>query len=222
MTKHIETADEYSIKDLLKSNFPVFGDGDLLEEMSQYGRWFTHEQEEQIVAEGDFPKWIPLVIRGAIKVSRVDDDGEEIFLYYLYPGQTCAMTLNCCMVEKPSEVRAIAEQGTEYVGLPRKKISEWMMQFNDWRNFTLQSYDERYENLLQTIDDIAFKQLDHRLLDLLKDKSIALGDTTVPITHKKLAEDLHSSREVISRLLKQLENMGKVRLKRNQVELLDF
>lgn len=222
MKKKVETADEHSLKELLKTNFPVFGDGELLEEMSRNGRWFAHEQEEQIVSEGDFPKWIPLVTRGAIKVSRVDEEGEEIFLYYLYPGQTCAMTLNCCMVEKPSEIRARAEKGTEYIGLPRKKISEWMMQFTDWRNFTLQSYDERYENLLQTIDAIAFKQLDQRLLELLKDKSIALGSTTVPITHKKLAEDLHSSREVISRLLKQLENIGKVRLKRNQVELLDF
>jgi CRP/FNR family transcriptional regulator len=209
-----------TVKEIIQQNFPVFSQDNLLEEMSKISRWFQHEKEEQMVQVGDFPKWIPLVIRGAIKVSRVDDDGSEIFLYYLYPGQTCAMTLNCCMVDKPSEVKAVAEAGTEYIGLPRQKIAEWMLAFDSWRSFTLESYNERYENLLATIDAIAFSRLDERLLQLLEDKSIATGGTLLDITHKKLAEELHSSREVISRLLKQLETKGKVKLSRNNVELL--
>jgi CRP/FNR family transcriptional regulator len=211
-------------KDLLRKslaqNFPVFSEEKLVAEMVSLSRFFSHHQEEVIIRPGDTPKWIPLVTKGAIKVSRLDDSGDEMFLYYLYPGQTCAMTLNCCMVERSSEILAIAEAGTEYIGLPRQKLAEWMMKFDNWRSFTLQSYDERYENLIATIDAIAFQKLDERLLQLLADKSIAMGQTQIEITHKKLAQELHSSREVVSRLLKQLEKIGKVRLGRNRVELL--
>ncbi len=211
-----------SIKEVLKQNFPVFHNDTMLDKIAAEARTFSNEEEQVIVDLGEFPKWIPLVVKGAIKISRADNEGGEIFLYYLYPGQTCAMTLNCCMVDKPSEVRAIAEAGTEFVGLPRKSLPQWMMEFEEWRQFTLESYNDRYENLLATIDAIAFQKLDERLIGLLQDKSIAMGSTEVDITHKRLAEELHSSREVISRLLKQLEKIGKVRLKRNKVELLDF
>lgn len=213
---------DQSIKEILKQNFPLFHNDELLNTIVKEARWFNNEKEHTIVDLGDFPKWIPLVTKGAIKISRADDDGGEIFLYYLYPGQTCAMTLNCCMVDKPSEVKAIAEAGTEFIGLPRKSLPQWMMEFDEWRQFTLESYNERYENLLATIDAIAFQKLDERLLNLLRDKSIAMGTTEVEITHKRLAEELHSSREVISRLLKQLEKLEKVKLSRNKVILLDL
>jgi CRP/FNR family transcriptional regulator len=222
MDKEAVESQELSIKEVLKQNFPVFHNDDMLNEIASSARWFTHDKEEVIVEMGDYPKWIPLVTRGAIKVSRADSDGGEIFLYYLYPGQTCAMTLNCCMIDKPSEVRAVVEAGTEFVGLPRKSLPQWMMAFEEWRQFTLESYNERYENLLETVDAIAFQKLDERLLNLLRDKSIAMGSTEVDVTHKRLAEELHSSREVISRLLKQLEKLGKVKLSRNKVHLLDL
>lgn len=210
------------IRAVLKQNFPVFHNDSVLEKIAKEARVFHNDEEHVIVDLGDFPKWIPLVTKGAIKISRTDNEGGEIFLYYLYPGQTCAMTLNCCMVDKPSEVRAIAEAGTEFIGLPRKSLPQWMMEFEEWRQFTLESYNERYENLLATIDAIAFQKLDERLIGLLRDKSIAMGTTDVEVTHKRLAEELHSSREVISRLLKQLEKLGKVTLKRNKIELHDF
>tara|TARA_Y100001934_G_C12266975_1_gene732895 strand:+ start:659 stop:1321 length:663 start_codon:yes stop_codon:yes gene_type:complete len=220
MAENQET--QQSIKEVLKQNFPVFHNDQLLDRIAKEARVFHNEEESVVVELGDFAKWIPLVIKGAIKISRADTEGGEIFLYYLYPGQTCAMTLNCCMVDKPSEVRAIAEAGSEFIGLPRKALPQWMLEFEEWRQFTLESYNERYENLLATIDAIAFQKLDERLIGLLRDKSIALGSTSVEVTHKRLAEELHSSREVISRLLKQLEKIGKVRLMRNKVELLDF
>ena len=220
MAENQET--QQSIKEVLKQNFPVFHNDQLLDRIAKEARVFHNEEESVVVELGDFAKWIPLVIKGATKISRADTEGGEIFLYYLYPGQTCAMTLNCCMVDKPSEVRAIAEAGSEFIGLPRKALPQWMLEFEEWRQFTLESYNERYENLLATIDAIAFQKLDERLIGLLRDKSIALGSTSVEVTHKRLAEELHSSREVISRLLKQLEKIGKVRLMRNKVELLDF
>jgi len=214
----METKDQdLDIISILKQNFPVFHNQDLIAKMAKEARWFRHEKEVPIVEFGEYPKWIPLVISGAIKISRADNEGGEIFLYYLYPGQTCAMTLNCCMVDKPSEVKAVAEAGTEYLGLPRKSLPQWMLDFEEWRQFTLETYNDRYENLLATIDAIAFKKLDERLLNLLKDKSIAKGTNEIEVTHKSLAEELHSSREVISRLLKQLEKIGKVQLSRNKI-----
>ncbi len=215
-------ASNTEVKNALKQHFPVFHSDLILDRIVEDARTFAMNVEEVIVDYGDFPKWIPLVTKGAIKVSRVEEDGGEIFLYYLYPGQTCAMTLNCCMVDKASEVKAIGEAGTEFIGLPRKRLAQWMMEYEEWRQFTLEAYNDRYENLLATIDAIAFHRLDERLLSLLQDKSIAMGDTEVEVTHKRLAEELNSSREVVSRLLKQLEKIGKVRLKRNRVELLDF
>lgn len=188
--------------------------------MADAARWEKHDQEEEIVPIGSFPKWIPLVTKGAIKVSRIDQAGEELFLYYLYPGQTCALTLNCCMNDKPSDVQAVVEAGTEYLALPRAQLRDWMVAYDEWRNFTLQAYDERYENLIATIDAIAFQRLDERLMQFLQDKRIAMGTDTLSITHKKLAEEMHSSREVVSRLLKQLEKLGKVELGRNQITLL--
>jgi CRP/FNR family transcriptional regulator len=215
----METSDvkNLNVVEILKQNFPVFHNQELIKSMAKEARWFRHEKEEPVVEFGEYPKWIPLVISGAIKISRADDEGGEIFLYYLYPGQTCAMTLNCCMVDKPSEIKAVAEEGTEYLGLPRKSLPQWMLDFEEWRQFTLETYNERYENLLATIDAIAFQKLDERLLNLLLDKSIAKGTNEIEVTHKSLAEELHSSREVISRLLKQLEKIGKVKLSRNKI-----
>jgi CRP/FNR family transcriptional regulator len=215
----METSDvkNLDVVEILKQNFPVFHNQDLIKSMAKEARWFRHEKEEPVLEFGEYPKWIPLVMSGAIKISRADDEGGEIFLYYLYPGQTCAMTLNCCMVDKPSEIKAVAEEGTEYLGLPRKALPQWMLDFEEWRQFTVETYNERYENLLATIDAIAFQKLDERLLNLLLDKSIAKGTNEIEVTHKSLAEELHSSREVISRLLKQLEKIGKVKLSRNNI-----
>ena len=193
---------DQSIKEILKQNFPLFHNDELLNTIVKEARWFNNEKEHTIVDLGDFPKWIPLVTKGAIKISRADDDGGEIFLYYLYPGQTCAMTLNCCMVDKPSEVKAIAEAGTEFIGLPRKSLPQWMMEFDEWRQFTLESYNERYENLLATIDAIAFQKLDERLLNLLRDKSIAISRDTLAQLIKKIKQNLKKLVKVCKQKLK--------------------
>lgn len=208
------------LKKIIKQNFPVFSNEDLIEEMAANARMFFHSNEAEIVQPGDFPNWIPMVTKGAIKVSRVDAEGNEIFMYYLYAGQACSITLNCCLLDKPSSLKAVAEAGTEYVALPRLMLKGWINKYNDWIVFTLQSYDDRYQNLLSAVDAIAFRKLDQRLADLLRDKAIALGSNELEITHKKLADELNSSREVISRLLKQLEIEGKLKLGRNKVKLL--
>ncbi|MDZ7847979.1 MAG: Crp/Fnr family transcriptional regulator [Owenweeksia sp.] len=175
------------------------------------------ETEQVLIRIDQYVKFIPLVTKGAIKVLREDMDGGEIFLYYLYPGQTCAFTLNCCLSEMPSQVKAIAEAGTEFLAVPRNAISRWLSEYPSWRQFILQMYSDRFNALLEAVDSIAFQQLDQRLLSYLTDKAIAGGNPKLNITHQQIADDLHSSREVISRLLKKLEKLEKIETGRNKI-----
>ncbi len=212
--------DVNGIKDLLKMQFPALVNPSLLNELSEMSSLRTFKGQEVVVEHGDFVKWIPLVVKGAVKISRVEEKGSELFLYYLYAGSTCAMTLNCCMADKPAEIRAVAEEGTELILIPKAKLQNLMLQFDDWRKFMIESFNDRYENLLHTIDAIAFHKLDERLWEYLEDKSIASGTEILNITHQKISEDLNSSREVISRLLKQLEKLDKLKLGRNTITIL--
>ncbi|MCB0430922.1 MAG: Crp/Fnr family transcriptional regulator [Flavobacteriales bacterium] len=207
------------IKELLRLHFPVLGDPRLMDEIAQSGRYMSIPEGSQLIDFGQYIKTIPLVVQGAIKIMREDDDGGELFLYYLHPGQTCALSLNCCMGQRPSEIRAIAEEHTAFVAIPIEKMDEWMQAYPDWKAFVMQTYQQRMNELLQTIDSIAFKQLDQRLVEYLHSRAEASGQNELSLTHQEIATDLHSSREVISRLLKQLEKQGQIVLGRNKVML---
>src|SRR5690606_26971800 len=167
---------------------------------------------------GEF-KMIPLICEGSIKVMREDDDGHELFLYFLRSGQTCALSLNCFMMSKPSEVFAVAEEATTFIALQAQHISEWIAKYPDWRNFVIGTYQMRFKEMLQTIDGIAFRQLDERVYDFLKEKAELKEDHIIQITHQEIADHLNSTREVISRILKILEKNEKIKLGRNKIEL---
>lgn len=169
---------------------------------------------------GSYVKIIPLIIEGTIKVSREDEDGNELFLYYLRPGETCSMSFTCCMMNKKSEIRTVAEEDTQVIGIPIRYMDEWMSRYQSWKNFVMMTYDYRMLELVKTIDSIAFKKMDERLLEYLEDKAHATGDRTINTTHQQIAYDLNASREAISRLLKQMEKEGMVELGRNRIELL--
>lgn len=209
------------ILDLVKLQFPILQDEALIQEIAETATLVDVEEEEVLIRMDQHVKFIPLVTNGAIKVLREDPNGGEIFLYYLYPGQTCAFTLNCCISDMPSQVKAIAEEGTQYLAVARGSIPRWLNEFNSWRQFILQMYSDRFNALLEAVDSIAFQQLDKRLLSYLKDVAIASGSPEVHTTHQQIADDLHSSREVISRLLKKLENQDKIKTGRNRI-IVDF
>jgi CRP/FNR family transcriptional regulator len=156
---------------------------------------------------------------GAIKVSREDEDGHELFLYYLQGGQTCSMSFTCCMMNKKSEIRTIAEENTKMIGIPIRYVDEWMTKYQSWKNFVMQTYDFRMMELVRTIDSIAFHHMDERLLAYLDKKAKATHSKIINATHQEIAYDLNASREAVSRLLKQLENDGRVKLGRNKIEL---
>jgi len=165
---------------------------------------------------------IPLVLTGAIKIFREDTNGDDLLLYFIEQGDTCAMTLTCCLGVKKSEIRAIAEVDTTVLMIPVEYMSLWMTRYKSWQNFILQSYHERMTELLEAFDSIAFLKLDERLLEYLRDKALVNRNDTIQVTHQIIAQDLHSSRVVISRLLKTLENEKKIELNRNQIKILDL
>jgi len=151
---------------------------------------------------------------------REDETGNELFLYFLSPGQTCSMSFTCCMMNKKSAIRTIAEEDTRFIGIPIKYVDQWMTKYQSWKNFIMLSYDSRMTELVRTIDSIAFQKMDERLITYLQQKSLATQSKTIITTHQAIAQDLNASREAISRLLKQLEQDGQVRLGRNKIDLL--
>ncbi len=169
---------------------------------------------------GGYIKYIPLVLKGMLKIMREDSDGNELLLYYIRPGETCAMSLTCCMGDAKSTVRAEVEEDVLILAIPIRFMDQWTNQFQSWKSFVMHTYQMRYEELLKTIDGIAFQKLDDRLERALKEKCSTSGTNSLVITHQELANELNSSREVISRLLKQMERKGKVKLGRHKIEVL--
>ncbi|MCB0634439.1 MAG: Crp/Fnr family transcriptional regulator, partial [Lewinella sp.] len=172
----------------------------------------TFSTGEMIMDFGSYIKMIPLVIQGSIKVSREGNEGEEIFLYYLQGGDACTMTFTCCMRDKQSAIRTIAEDDTRIIAIPTRYMDEWMMKYPTWKNFVMTAYDHRMLELIDTIDQIVFKKLDERLLDYLRKRAQAVGQNTINTTHQEIADDLNVTRESISRLLKTLEKQKMVEL----------
>ena len=162
---------------------------------------------------------IPLVLEGSIKVFRLDENQNELFLYHLHEGEACAVSLNCCMVQKQSSIKAKTETQTTLLMIPIRFLDTWILEFPCWKEFIMSTYQRRFDDLLQTIDSIAFKKMDERLYQFLMDKSIALNSNTLNLTHQEIADEIHSTREVISRLMKQLEKRGMIRLGRNRIEI---
>jgi len=141
-------------------------------------------------------------------------------MYYLGNGESCAMSLTCCLNARRSEIRAVAEETTEMVLLPVQSVEEWVVRYPTWRAFVFETYQRRFDDLLKTIDGVAFQKMDERLWHYLQRKAALSTSATVETTHEEIALELGTSREVVSRLLKQLEKIGRVRLARNRVELL--
>lgn len=212
--------EQAEIAKLIQQHFPVLAEKKLQEEISQVGLLLHFKAGQLIQDYGSYIKMVPLLIKGSIKVLREDEEGNELFLYYLEEGETCSMSFSCCMMNKQSDIRTIAEEDTTMIGIPIRYVDTWMRQYQSWKNFVMQSYDARMKALVQTIDSIAFKKMDERLLEYLKQKAKVTSNSLIQTTHQALAYDLNASREAVSRLLKQLEKQGTVKLGRNSIELL--
>ncbi len=208
-----------SIEQLLENHFPTILDTELVEGIKEHATYVEVEEGDLLMDIGGKISTIPMIISGSVKVIREDEEGRELLLYYLKPGETCAMSLTCCMAFKRSEIRAVAQENVTMLAIPVDFMDEWM-KFRDWRSFVMNTYRMRFEELLEAVDSIAFHRMDDRLLKYLHDKSNSLNTEEIQMSHQDIAVDLNSSREVISRILKQMENKGLVKLGRNKIILL--
>ncbi|MEQ8707225.1 MAG: Crp/Fnr family transcriptional regulator [Phaeodactylibacter sp.] len=208
------------ILSLIRQHYPQLAERNLQEEIAKEGTIMHFKSGSMIMDFGAYVKIMPLIIKGSIKVSREDEEGNELFLYYLTPGETCSMSFTCCLMDKKSEIRTVAEEDTTLIGIPTRFMDEWMSRYPSWKNYVMTSYDNRLLELVRTIDSIAFKKMDERLLEYLEQKAKANNNRTLSATHQEIAYDLNASREAVSRLLKQLERDGVVKLGRNRIELL--
>lgn len=209
------------ILNYVRTEYPQLVEKSLQEEIALVGRIVSFKSGEIILDIGSYIKSMPLIISGLIKAVREDSEGNEIFLYYLTDGETCSMSFTCCLMNKKSEIRTIAEEDTLLIAIPSKYMDEWMSKYASWRNWVMKSYEMRMQELLKTIDSIAFQKMDKRLLAYLHAKSQKLNSNILLTTHQEIAYDLNASREAISRLLKHLENEQRVILGRNKIEMIE-
>ena len=188
----------------VKSNFPTFSH-ELTEAIDQFAKTQEVKAGEIIMRTGQYIKNTILVIKGKIKIYRQDDDGGEFFIYYLQPGQACAISMICATKHEKSQLMAKVMEDAELIMVPLQLMDKWMMEHRSWYEFVIDTYRNRFEEVLVVIDNIAFRAMDERLEFYLKKQKTALDSNNIQISHQEIANDLNTSREVISRLLKKME-----------------
>jgi len=206
----------------LQLHFGYLFDEQLINSISEVGTIRKFNKDEIIIDIGQELQNIPLLIEGNIKVLREDDNGHELLIYVLETGDTCAMSLTCCMAKSKSKIRAVADKDSTVLMIPINFMTEWFHNNESWRTFILQSYQIRFNEMLETIDTLAFMKMDERLYKYLIDQVKLNASDTITLTHQKISEDLHTSRVVVSRLLKQLEDEHKIKIGRNKIKVLNF
>lgn len=192
----------------------------LLEEIEAFGTWQSFKDGDVIIDYGKYIRMMPIVLKGTIKVYRLDEIGNEILLYYLSSSESCSMAYSCCVEAKKSEIKAIAEEDVELIAIPHEKLDEWLCVYPSWKNYIMRSFNERFIELLKSVESIAFHKLDERLIAYLKEKSRVTGSGVIKASHYLIADELSTSRVVISRLLKHLENDKKIIMYRSEIKLL--
>lgn len=204
----------------VRERFKMVFEPELLDIIEKTGQLITVKSGDTIMDIGQIVRTMPLIISGTVKVSRVDEEGRELLLYYVNSNESCAMTFTCCMQHQPSEIKAVAEEEVTLIALPVSVMDEWLIKYPSWKNFVMNTIRNRFNELLKAIDQIAFQNMDQRLIHYLKEKSKATGSALINLSHEQIAQELATSRVVISRLLKKLENDKKLLLYRNQIKLL--
>lgn len=207
---------------LLETHYAYLFEKELIEEISAVAIYKEFSANATIIDIDNYIISIPLILEGAIKILREDDEGHELVLYYIEKGDTCAMTLSCCMGQTKSKIKAMAETDVKLLMIPKGKMKIWLGKYTTWQEFILQSYHGRLQEFIDALDTIAFLKMDQRLLKYLRDKAMVNSNDMINTTHKEIADDLHTSRVVISRLLKGLEKEEKIELHRNQIKIIDL
>ena len=207
------------MKELLHQTYGLLFEEALLTEIEQVALLKEFNEGDVIIDFGDKILKMPLLLSGAIKILREDFDEGELLLYFIEKGDTCSMSMTCCIGETKSEIKAVAETKGKVVMIPVMYMELWLGKYKSWRNYVFNSYNNRLKEMLNAIDSLAFMNMDERLLNYLLEKSKINGSREINATHQDIAYDLNTSRVVISRLLKALENEGKIKLHRAYIEI---
>ena len=208
------------MEEIIRRHFPSLNDLKFVEELSSLSDFMDIPEGQVMMDYGRPITMIPLLYEGSVQVFRRDEEGHEIFLYYLKPGDACAITLVCSGQDKISRIRAETLENSKFIAAPIKYMDKWMMEYRVWYKYVLQTYSYRFEEALKSFDQVAFNNMDERLKKFLKDHSAVVQDNVILLTHQQIADALFTSREVISRLLKRMEVKGLVKLERHKIELL--
>ena len=203
----------------LHSRFQNIFKEELINEICYNGQLKVFNTDEIIINIGDKMEYFPLIVSGTLKILTEDADGKELLLYYLEMGDTCAVTLNLATHGSKSKIRAIAEEQCELLFLPIVKVDDWMVKYKEWRHFIMETYNYRLNEMLDAIDTLAFHNMEERLMKYLRDKAMVTGSVEIQGTHFQIANDMHSSRVVISRMLAKLEKDGLLTHSRNKIIL---
>ncbi len=214
-SRKIESSDLQNLQQI----FPDLYESEIKNAILEKGTWMEIQEGEMMIDIDQYIKFMPLIVSGNLKILREDNDGRELLIYHVTQGQTCAMAITCCMGDARSNIRAVAEEDCKIIAVPTQVLDEWSNKYSSWKHFIFRSYQSRFEELLKTIDSIAFQKLDDRLEKWLESRAKLNSEKVILATHSEIANELHSSREVISRLLKKMENQGQVTLGRNKITL---
>ena len=204
----------------IMNKFSSVFESELLAELEKKSMIMQVKAGEIMLNPGQTIRAVPLVLSGIFKVSRINEEGQELLLYYVKEGESCAMTFTCCMMAHASVIRGSAEEDSELLCIPVDLMDEWMVKYRTWKRYVMTTILNRFTEVLRSIDEVAFKKLDDRLVNYLKEKSKATGSPLINLSHQQIADELGTNRVVISRLLKRLELDKKLLLYRNQIRLM--
>lgn len=200
----------------LEQLFPGLEEG-LYDELIKYGEVKEVPAGTTMLKIGQTIRFTMLVMEGIVKLYQEDDEGNEFFIYHIQPGQACAVSMVCAYQHESSNVMARALTDVTVLTIPLQYMDKWLSGYKSWHYFVIRTYRARYDELLKTINEIAFKNMDERLEFYLKAQVKQFG-RQVKLTHQDIASDLNSSREVISRLMKKMEKNGWIVINRNSFE----
>lgn len=205
------------MNELVKKHFPFFESG-LREAIAASGTLKEFALGEELIREDQYIRSFPIVLSGLLRVCRTDDSGNELLLYYLRPGEVCTVSLICCMDRTRSRVKAISEDETRAIAIPVELLDSWMSEFQTWKEYVMRSMQFRFDELLNVLDSVAFLKMDERLERFFANRYRTTGSRIFKGSHQDVAMAMNSSREVISRLLKQMEKQGMISLSRGQID----
>ncbi len=213
---------EIILREKLDDYFSNIFEKELIDEIVKVGHLDKIKSGDLMIDIGEDMTHIPLILSGVVKIIRKEKEGDELVLYFLERGDTCAISFVNCINRKTSLFKGVVEQDIEAIFLPVENIDDWLTKFKTWRYFIIDSYHYRLIEMVESIDSLAFMKMDQRLFKYLTDKVKITKDVNLEITHQEIANDLNTSRVVVTRLIKQLHEEGKIYSTRSKIRVLDF